>query len=425
MLSLKASGRISGAFSFILFSEMKILLPTIGTRGDNQLFLALAKALIDAGHEPTVALGEKYIPLAASYGINTLSLGGNQDEGVKEVREMISAKSTLEAARIGTKSFHKGVRQHTAILQRLCIAYDLIVGYGSFGQAEADKANKPYISVVIEPTMAEKRLSKSIRQNIRLISERMALYFLMKREYNRFRKDIEAPSEKQSRNPQLILLPMSEHIVKCEANWTTKNVITGFWYLKTPASYSPPKELQRFVQPEDKPIFISFGSAGWNEQDDNTLLQLFFDALSMVNKRAVIVTSGDTERNDIPGNVHLINDVPHDWMFPQVSCVVHHCGLGTTAAVLKSGIPSIPIPHIVDQFAWAKRIHALGVATEPISRKQLTVEKLARAITEALVNPTIRMNARNLAIKLQEENGLKSAVEVIERVMRTNRISSK
>ncbi|MFC2020151.1 glycosyltransferase, partial [Chloroflexota bacterium] len=174
--------------------------------------------------------------------------------------------------------------------------------------------------------------------------------------------------------------------------------------------------------PEDKPIFISFGSAGWNEQDDNPLLQLLFSAVSMVNTRAVIVTSGDTERNNIPRNVHLINDVPHDWMFPHVSCVVHHCGLGTTAAVLKSGIPSIPVPHVVDQFAWAKRIHTLGVATEPISRRQLTVEKLALAITEATKNPTIRMNARNLAMKLHEENGLNNAVEAIENVMRTNRI---
>ena len=77
--------------------KMKILLPVIGTRGDNQLFLALAKALTDVGHETTVALTDKYVALANSYGIRTSSLGGSPDEGVAEIREMMRASNTLKA----------------------------------------------------------------------------------------------------------------------------------------------------------------------------------------------------------------------------------------------------------------------------------------------------------------------------------------
>ena len=100
-----------------------------------------------------------------------------------------------------------------------------------------------------------------------------------------------------------------------------------------------------------------------------------------------------------------------------VWCVIHHCGLGTTAEVLKAGLPSIPVPFMVDQFAWAERIHSLGVATHPIPRKKLTMEKLSKAITEIRDNPLIMENAKNLGHKILRENGLKSAFTAIESII--------
>jgi sterol 3beta-glucosyltransferase len=113
----------------------------------------------------------------------------------------------------------------------------------------------------------------------------------------------------------------------------------------------------------------------------------------------------------------LIQEIPFDWLFNYCSCVVHHCGLGTTAEVLKAGLPSIPVPYMIDQFAWAERIHSLGVATRPISRNELTPEKLSKAITESLNNPVIRENADKIGLKIGEENGLKSAVRAIKSLL--------
>jgi len=110
----------------------------------------------------------------------------------------------------------------------------------------------------------------------------------------------------------------------------------------------------------------------------------------------------------------LIQEIPFDWLFDHISCVIHHCGLGTTAEVLKAGLPSIPVPHMIDQFAWADRIHSLGVATDPIPRKELTVEKLSKAITEALENSRMKENAKKLGQKIRKEKGLKNAVMAIE-----------
>ena len=35
---------------------------------------------------------------------------------------------------------------------------------------------------------------------------------------------------------------------------------------------------------------------------------------------------------DVPDTVLLLDDCPHDWLFPQCCAVVHHGGAGTTAA---------------------------------------------------------------------------------------------
>jgi UDP:flavonoid glycosyltransferase YjiC (YdhE family) len=42
--------------------------------------------------------------------------------------------------------------------------------------------------------------------------------------------------------------------------------------------------------------------------------------------------------------VFLLDNIPHDWLFPRVSCVVHHGGAGTTAIGLKCGKPTMIVP---------------------------------------------------------------------------------
>lgn len=392
---------------------MKILLPVIGVRGDVQVFLALAKALNNEGHEATVALNKKFQKLAESYGIKCFYLEGNPEDGVNELQEIMRAKNTLEAAKLGTNFFFKGIREQTKTLQELCPLHDLILGYGSFGLAEADKAGKPFISVVIDPTMAEKKFSKNMRLNMGLIVEKIALNFLMGRKYEQFRKEIGAPPSGKSKNPLLIFLPMSQHVIMESDNWTSRNVISGYWYLETSSNYSPPEDLQEFVKNGEKPIFISFGSAGWSEEDNISILKILFEGIQRADVRAIIL---NTERytGEIPDNIYLIQEIPFNWLFSHISCVVHHCGLGTTAEVLKAGLPSIPVPHMIDQFAWADRIHSLGVATDPIPRKELTVEKLSKAIAEALENSEMQENAKKLGQKIRKEKGLKNAVIAIE-----------
>jgi UDP:flavonoid glycosyltransferase YjiC (YdhE family) len=114
--------------------------------------------------------------------------------------------------------------------------------------------------------------------------------------------------------------------------------------------------------------------------------------------------------------VLLIDEVPHAWLFPQLAAVVHHGGAGTTGAGLRAGVPPVLIPFFADQPFWAERVAALGVGPAPISRRRLTAERLAGAITQA-VAPEMRARAAALGRQIAAEDGVALAVAHIGGVM--------
>ncbi len=74
------------------------------------------------------------------------------------------------------------------------------------------------------------------------------------------------------------------------------------------------------------------------------------------------------------------------------------------------------IPFFGDQPFWGQRIAELGVGPNPIPRKKLSAENLAAAIQEAVTNEEMRQRAAKLGKKIQTENGIKSAVEIIDQL---------
>jgi UDP:flavonoid glycosyltransferase YjiC (YdhE family) len=97
-----------------------------------------------------------------------------------------------------------------------------------------------------------------------------------------------------------------------------------------------------------------------------------------------------------------------------MAAVVHHGGAGTTAAGLRAGVPSLLVPHIGDQYFWAKRVEELGVGPKSIPRRKLTAERLAKAITLATTDQNMRSRAATLGECIQAEDGVRRTIELIE-----------
>ncbi|MEO0926693.1 MAG: nucleotide disphospho-sugar-binding domain-containing protein, partial [Cyanobacteria bacterium J06643_13] len=118
---------------------------------------------------------------------------------------------------------------------------------------------------------------------------------------------------------------------------------------------------------------------------------------------------------DLPDNIYLLEEyVPFDWLFPHMKAVVHHGGSGTVALGLHAGIPQMIIPFFADQPGWGKKLEVLGVAPPSIPITDLTTEKLTASLTTVTTNSKMQQNARAIAARLQQEDGVAEAIAVIK-----------
>ncbi|KIW07544.1 uncharacterized protein PV09_01503 [Verruconis gallopava] len=189
--------------------------------------------------------------------------------------------------------------------------------------------------------------------------------------------------------------------------------ICGFVFLDLGSSYKPPEPLQKFLDAGEPPVYIGFGSIVVD--DPNAFTAMIFEAVKLAGVRALVskgwggLGSGEME---IPENIFLLEDTPHDWLFPRVQAVIHHGGAGTTAIGLKCGKPSMIVPFFGDQPFWGAMVAKKRAgAFECIPYKRLTAEKLAEGIKQCLTDEA-RQNALKIAESIAAEgDGALNAVK--------------
>ena len=212
-------------------------------------------------------------------------------------------------------------------------------------------------------------------------------------------------------SPHLNLIAASPTLCP-PADFPPNHKFTGVWHLASP-SYDPSSELVAFLEEGPPPVIITFGSMGGSNGRETT--EILIDAVRRTNQRAIIQSGwGKLGTQDELPNVFCTEYVPHQWLFPQGCCVVHHGGAGTTASVCRAKVPSVVVAHNADQPYWGKRLSDLGVAPKHLHRRNLTAERLAKRIQKVLDTPAMKERAQVLGKQMETENGLTTAIELVE-----------
>jgi sterol 3beta-glucosyltransferase len=212
--------------------------------------------------------------------------------------------------------------------------------------------------------------------------------------------------------PVTRLYPYSPAVVPVPTDWDQTSQVTGYWFLDEADGWTPPAALTAFLQARPPPVYVGFGSLPSDGAQRVTALVV--EALSQAGQRGVLATGwGGLALGQIPAHIHMLQEAPHDWLFPRMVAVVHHGGAGTTAAGLRAGCPSVICPWFGDQPFWGRKVHALGAGPAPIPYRQLTAERLAAAISRAVHDPLIRQRAMEIGQKIGQENGVATAVDLI------------
>lgn len=208
----------------------------------------------------------------------------------------------------------------------------------------------------------------------------------------------------------------SPGLIPKPADWGPEIDISGFVFLDLASSFKPPETLAKFLQAGEPPVYIGFGSIVVDDPDKFT--SLIFEAVKKAGVRALVSKGwgGLGDENNTPDNIYMLENTPHDWLFPRVSAVVHHGGAGTTAIGLKCGKPTMIVPFFGDQPFWGAMVARAGAgASEPVPYKGLTPDKLAEGIKQCL-SPEAKEAAQKLADDIEAEgDGAKNAVKSFHR----------
>jgi UDP:flavonoid glycosyltransferase YjiC (YdhE family) len=142
----------------------------------------------------------------------------------------------------------------------------------------------------------------------------------------------------------------SPSLIPKPSDWSTQISVSGFYFLKLASNYTPASDLQAFLDAGPPPVYIGFGSIVVD--DPNAMTKIIFEAIKITGQRA-LVSKGwgglGADEMGVPEGVFMLGNVPHDWLFQRVSCVVHHGGAGTTAAGITCGKPTVVVPFFGDQ----------------------------------------------------------------------------
>ncbi|KAE9962689.1 hypothetical protein BLS_010125, partial [Venturia inaequalis] len=209
----------------------------------------------------------------------------------------------------------------------------------------------------------------------------------------------------------------SPALVPKPPDWGPEIDIAGFVFLDLASSFKPPEELAKFLKDGPPPVYIGFGSIVVD--DPNKFTQLIFEAVRLAGVRALVSKGwggfggGEIE---IPTNIFMLENTPHDWLFPQVAAAVHHGGAGTTAIGLKCAVPTMIVPFFGDQPFWGEMVSkARAGAFECIPYKKLTAEKLAEGIKQCLTDEA-KENVTKIAQSIANEgDGAANAVRSFHR----------
>ncbi|KAI1075366.1 glycosyltransferase family 1 protein [Whalleya microplaca] len=197
-------------------------------------------------------------------------------------------------------------------------------------------------------------------------------------------------------------------------DWGPEIDISGFVFLDLASSFQPPQDLVDFLDAGEPPVYIGFGSIVVDDADRFT--EMIFEAVKLAGVRALVSKGwGGLGQDNVPDNIYMLENTPHDWLFPKVRACVIHGGAGTTAIALKCGKPTMIVPFFGDQHFWGSMVSNAGGGPTPVPYKKLNAERLAEGIKYCLTDEALEATqaiARDIEL---EGDGAKNAVRSFHR----------
>lgn len=414
----------------------RITIATTGSRGDVQPFVALGLGLAERGHAVRIASFAPFEEFVRSFGLDFAPITGdpqamlNQEQGQEWLETGSSGGDFVRGFReiIGPR-LAQGTRDALAA----CADAELVIFAGPtfyVCYSVAEKLQLPFVQAYLQPIHPTRHFPSAIYPS-RWGNNSLANYLThviggqtfwqqLRPIVNDVRRDelglpplsYFGPFVGMMRNKLPVLYGYSPTLLPKPSDWNDALNVVGFWFLPDRV-YEPAAELRAFLEAGPPPTYVGFGSMVTRDPEEMT--QLVVDALGQAGQRGIILGGwAGLATGELPDSILHLDAVPHSWLFPQVAAVVHHGGVGTTHEGLRAGRPSVLVPFFGDQPFWAQRVQAVGAGPAGIPRAELTAERLAAVISQAVGDKAMAARAAEIGQQIRQEDGVGKAVALIE-----------
>ena len=415
----------------------RIAIIALGSRGDVQPYVALGKGLKDAGHEVRLITHEDFAALAVAHGLDYHTARGSVQAVAEsdEMRALLAKGNFLAITRRTAQEAKRAMRYWAEDGLAACRGMELLIaGIGGLfiGLALAEKLAVPLMQAHLVPFTPTgefpgvllpvalprlgagvNRLSHHMVRQVMWQGSRAADNVARREVLHLPAAPLSGPFNSARGRQMPVVYGFSSAVIPRPADWDDQTHITGYWFLDSLADWTPPPALSAFLDDGPPPVYVGFGSMSSRQPEETA--DLVLRALAQTGQRAVMLTGwAGLQKENAPDSIYMLDSIPHDWLFPRVAAVIHHGGVGTTAAGLRAGVPSILVPFFADQPFWAGRVRALGVGPDAIPRRELTAERLAGAIQTAVTDEALRRRAVELGATIRAEDGVGRAAALID-----------
>ena len=412
---------------------MRVILTGLGSAGDVLPAVGVGRQLAERGHEVVLIASDHFRPLAEQSNLGFVGLGTDAD-----YRRVIQDPALFDARR-GTQVVLRQTLQWLetvyAAVQRCIVPGHTVVGAHVLDFASRmlqERGEAPVATLLLSPTLLRSQYQVPTLRGTRDYSrwprwtkrlfwravDRLVIDPMVLPDLNRMRARhglgaIRRPFDAWILSPQLTIGLFPNWFAPPQPDWPVQLRLTSFPLFD--AAEPMPAELDEFLAAGSPPVVATFGTA---QSHAAAQFDAAVQACQRLGRRGVLLSQFGQVPGSLPPGIIHVPFAPLTRLLPRSAALVHHGGIGTTAACLSAGVPQLVLPLSHDQPDNGMRMRRLGVGDVLVTGNRTSVstrsQQLASRLHALLNTDVVARRCAAFAQRLRLVDGIGQTCDLLE-----------